>query len=178
MSNVKISLAKEMYDAVYGDSVKESLTGVAPLTVGDGVVPLTLDNTNFKINTIQNCFPYNDYRYLLDYRYYRTERGFVQYELDSEYLIEIAIPGFKTEQFDLKLDINKLEVRAERPAYNVPVGYRTRSGCGLDYSGLTQTFTFDKKIDLDSAEANYDAGILTIKVKKVPDERSRTIKVK
>src|ERR1041385_215189 len=86
-------------------------------------------------------------------------------ETESEFHIELAVPGLKKEDFKINLDKNVLSVSAEKKAENVEEG-KKYSKCEYSYSSFVRSFTLPEVADQAKIDAEYTDGILKLNVAK------------
>ncbi len=84
------------------------------------------------------------------------------YRKGDEFVVHFDLPGVDPEKIDLTIEQNVLTVKAERP----PVA--TEGAELLMAERLTGTFTrqlfLGETLDVDKIEADYVAGVLTLKI--------------
>ena len=100
-------------------------------------------------------------------------------ETESEFHIELAVPGLKKEDFKINLDKNVLSVSAEKKAENVEEG-KKYSKREYSYSSFVRSFTLPEVADQAKIEAEYTDGILKLNVAKKEEAKAqnREISVK
>ena len=86
-------------------------------------------------------------------------------ELDKSYRIEVAAPGFRKEDFELKVDGDLLTIKAKREAKNEDTNekYTRRE---FSFHGFERSFTLPDTVDTGAIEARYEDGILNVSVAK------------
>ncbi|MFI5615674.1 Hsp20/alpha crystallin family protein [Amycolatopsis sp. NPDC051903] len=97
------------------------------------------------------------------------------YRSGNEYVVEFDLPGVKRESIDLDVERNVLTVKAERtPSYGegaeVQVSERPRGVFSR------QLFLGDT-LDADNIAADYDAGVLTLRVPIAEQAKPRKIAI-
>ncbi len=94
------------------------------------------------------------------------------------YEIEVAAPGFKKEDFDVKVESGMLVIAAEHELKKEEkeANY-TRKEFG--YSSFSRTFALPENVDEDDIRARYDDGILRLTMKKLalPEEKADAKKI-
>ena|SRR3569832_1497861 len=98
-------------------------------------------------------------------------------ETPDHYLVELAAPGLKKDDFKLQLDQNVLSISAERETKNEEKNYNKRE---YSYSSFVRSFTLPESADDSNIEAEYTDGILKISIAKREEAKSirRQIEVK
>ena len=103
-------------------------------------------------------------------------------ENDESYEIEVAAPGMKKNDFQIKLDNNQLTISSERKMENnerhSDGNYYRRE---FSYQSFRRTFTLpEQEIEGDKISANYSDGILKVNLPKkeeVKPKPAREIKI-
>ena len=100
-------------------------------------------------------------------------------ETENEFHIELAAPGLKKEDFKINLDKNVLSVSADKKTENVEEGKKF-SKREYSYNSFTRSFTLPEVADHGKIEAEYNDGVLNLKVAKKEEAKvqSREIAVK
>ncbi|MBI9065247.1 MAG: Hsp20/alpha crystallin family protein, partial [Marinilabiliaceae bacterium] len=80
-------------------------------------------------------------------------------ETDNEYLIEVAAPGFKKEEFNIEVDKGVLTISADKALKNENQDeFRLQE---FYHSSIKRSFNLpDDRVDEFSIKAHYEAGIL------------------
>ncbi|QXV64231.1 Hsp20/alpha crystallin family protein [Mucilaginibacter sp. 21P] len=100
-------------------------------------------------------------------------------ENDSEFHIELAVPGLKKEDFKISLDKNVLSISAEKKSETTDEA-KKYSKREYSYSSFVRSFTLPETVDYSKIEADYTDGILKLTVAKREDAKyqSREIAIK
>jgi HSP20 family protein len=100
-------------------------------------------------------------------------------ESDTDFLIELAVPGLKKEDFKISIDKNILSVSAEKKNENNQEGKKF-SKREFSYTSFTRSFTLPETIDYSKIDAEYVDGLLKLTVAKKEEAKiqSREIAVK
>lgn len=93
-------------------------------------------------------------------------------EKSDSFLIDIAAPGLKKDDFKIKLEQNKLIVATELANNTVDseAKYTRRE---FDYKSFTRSFILPKEANKDEISANYVNGILKITLLKKEEEKEK-----
>ena len=99
----------------------------------------------------------------------RESRGIVPSvnirESEDSFMLDLAAPGMKKEDFNINLDNNVLtistEVKSEDEEKNEKYTRREFS-----YSSFCRSFSLPKSVDLDKIKADYSDGILNLTLPK------------
>lgn len=98
-------------------------------------------------------------------------------ETDKSFELEVALPGFKKEDFTINFDDGQLTISGERKFENEKkeVNYHTRE---TRYGSFSRTFHLPENVDDKKIEAAYTDGILKVTLPKdQKKELKRTIKI-
>lgn len=87
-------------------------------------------------------------------------------ESDAEFVVELAAPGMKKEDFKISLDKNVLTISSEKEAEHKEEkdGYVRRE---FSFNSFKRSFTLPEKVNLEGIKAGYENGVLTINIPKV-----------
>ncbi len=90
-------------------------------------------------------------------------------ETDSEYLMEIAAPGRKKEDFKIEIENDTLNISSEVKVNKETEkeGFTRRE---FRYSNFTRSFVLPEGVDSEAIKANYTDGILSLSIPKVEVE--------
>ena len=95
-------------------------------------------------------------------------------EGDDVFVVEFDLPGVRPESVDIDVERNVLTVRAERPA-------RTGGGEVLASERATGQFSrqlvLGDNLDLEHVKAEYDAGVLRLRIPVAEKAKPREIEV-
>jgi HSP20 family protein len=86
-------------------------------------------------------------------------------ELDDQFELEIAAPGYQKEDFSIAVEDNQLVISAkiEHLEDKKEANYRQRQ---FEVSSFSRTFKLDEKINQELISANFENGILKITLPK------------
>ena len=101
-------------------------------------------------------------------------------ESEKDYVVELAAPGMKKEDFDIKINDDgdlmiKMDSKQEKKEEDKKSHYLRRE---FSYSKFEQTLILPDDVEKDNIAANVNDGVLTIdlpKVEKVPSKTARQI---
>ncbi len=95
--------------------------------------------------------------------------------LDNEFVVEMAVPGFKKSDFNINLDNDILSVGAElKSETNEENEKYTRREFG--YSSFKRTFVIPETVETEKISAEYNDGILKIMLPKREEAKKKAIK--
>jgi HSP20 family protein len=98
------------------------------------------------------------------------------YETEQEYVVKLAVPGLKADNFDITMQDNELTIRGSTQA-ELPEGARAHLQ-EQRFGDFSRSVRFPVPVDADKIEARLADGILTIRVPKAEDARPKRIAVK
>lgn len=99
-------------------------------------------------------------------------------ETDGNFQIELAVPGFKKEDFKISIDKNVLSISTEKKNEEVQEGKKF-SKREFSYAAFTRSFNLPETVDYNKIDAAYTDGILKLTVAKKEESKiqSREIAV-
>lgn len=99
-------------------------------------------------------------------------------ETETNYVVELAAPGLKKEDFKISLDKDLLTISAEltTESNDEQNGYTRRE---FSYNSFKRSFTLPEKANKEEIKASYDQGILSLNIPKITQktETSRFIEI-
>lgn len=98
-------------------------------------------------------------------------------ENEKDFVIEFAAPGVKKEDFNINLDNQVLTVSREikEEKETKEENYTRRE---FVYGSFSRSFTLPKSVKFDNIAADYNEGILVIKLPKKKEEAKLTREIK
>jgi len=97
-------------------------------------------------------------------------------ENDQNYEIHLALPGHKKEDFNIDLEHDLLTISLEEKE-NEKEETRKFTRQEFRFQSFKRSFTLPDKADLNSIHAEYQDGILFIKINKKEEEKPETKKI-
>lgn len=94
-------------------------------------------------------------------------------EDDASYRIDLAVPGFTKEDLKIQIDENVLVCSAEKKQENNNQQEKF-SRKEFSFSAFTRRFNLPENIDADHIKANYENGIMSIRLPKKAEEKPRS----
>lgn len=99
-------------------------------------------------------------------------------EAEGSYLIELAVPGLRKEDFELSLEENKLTVAIKQPEATNDTEKAHYIRREFDLNAFQRTFVFkDNTFDVDGIEAKYEDGVLCITLPKKAEVEPQRIEI-
>jgi HSP20 family protein len=99
------------------------------------------------------------------------------YETDEDVVVETALPGIDPDDVDVSITRNTLTIKGETKAEEeVEEGnyiYRERR-----FGAYSRSLTLPVAVEADKAEAEYENGVLTLRLPKVEEAKPKAIQVK
>ena len=98
------------------------------------------------------------------------------YEDEHNVTLKIEVPGIDEKDIDVRIENNTLTVHGERKfeKEEKEENYRRME---RQYGSFTRTFTLPSTVNHDNVQANYDKGVLKIKLEKKAEAKPKQIKV-
>jgi HSP20 family protein len=94
-------------------------------------------------------------------------------ENDQAFKLELAVPGLKKEDFKIAIEENTLLVSAEQQQENTEKTEKyTRKE--FSFTSFTRRFNLPENVDQSAISANYENGIMNIRLPKKADEKPKT----
>jgi len=115
----------------------------------------------------------------------RSEEGLAQmnfvppvdiYEDEHNVTLKLEVPGIDQKDIDVRLENNTLVVRGERK-FEKDEKEENFHRIERRYGSFYRAFTLPNTVDSENVNANYDNGVLTIKLAKKAEAKPKQIKV-
>src|ERR1041384_313581 len=98
------------------------------------------------------------------------------YEDEHNITLKIEVPGIDEKDIDVRIDNNTLTVHGERKIEKEEKEENFRR-VERQYGSFTRSFTLPSSVDSGQVSANYDNGVLKIKLAKKAEDKPNQIKV-
>ncbi len=98
------------------------------------------------------------------------------YEDEHNVTLKIEVPGIDEKDIDVRIENNTLTVHGERKFEREEKEENYRR-VERQYGSFTRSFTLPNTVDHENVSANYDKGVLKIKLAKKAEARPKQIKV-
>ena len=98
------------------------------------------------------------------------------YEDEHNVTLKIEVPGIDEKDIDVRIENNTLIVHGERKFEKDEKEENFRR-VERQYGSFTRTFTLPNTIDPEQVSANYDKGVLKVKLAKKAEAKPKQIKV-
>lgn len=96
-------------------------------------------------------------------------------ETDNEYELKVEVPGMEKDDFSVEIDNGNLKISGERK-WEQEDKEKTYHRVESQYGSFVRSFTLPDEVKEDEIEANYDNGILRVKLPK-DEKKTNTKKV-
>jgi HSP20 family protein len=98
------------------------------------------------------------------------------YEDEHNVTLKIEVPGVEEKDIDVRIENNTLTVHGERKFEKEEKEENYRR-VERQYGSFTRSFTLPNTVEPESVTANYDRGVLKIKLAKKAEAKPKQIKV-
>ena len=98
------------------------------------------------------------------------------YEDEHSVTLKIEVPGIDEKDIDIRIENNLLTVHGERKIEKEEKEENYRR-VERQYGSFNRTFTLPNTVDTENVQANYDKGLLKIKLAKKAEAKPKQIKV-
>ena len=98
------------------------------------------------------------------------------YEDEHKVTLKIEVPGIDEKDIDVRVENNTLTVHGERKFEKEEKEENYRR-VERQYGSFTRSFTLPNTVDTETVSANYDKGVLKIKLTKKAEAKPKQIKV-
>jgi HSP20 family protein len=98
------------------------------------------------------------------------------YEDEHSVTLKIEVPGIDEKDIDVRIENNTLTVHGERKFEKEEKEENYRR-VERQYGSFTRTFTLPNTVDQESVKADYEKGVLKVKLAKKQEAKPKQIKV-
>ena len=98
------------------------------------------------------------------------------YEDEHNVVLKIEVPGIDEKDIDVRIENNTMTVHGERKFEQEEKEENYRR-VERQYGSFTRTFTLPQTVDQENVQADYDKGVLKIKLAKKAEAKPKQIKV-
>src|SRR5271154_2045585 len=98
------------------------------------------------------------------------------YEDEHQITLKIEVPGIDEKDIDVRVENNTLTVHGERKFEKEEKEENFRR-VESQYGSFTRTFTLPTTVDHENIQADYDKGVLKVKLAKKSEAKPKQIKV-
>ena len=90
-------------------------------------------------------------------------------EKDIQFMIELAAPGNKKEDFEIEIEDGILSISSSSNKEDNTSEKETFTRQEFSYNSFRRSFTIPESVDVSSIEATYNEGVLLIKLLKLEE---------
>src|SRR5215470_16867557 len=98
------------------------------------------------------------------------------YEDDHNITLKIEVPGIDEKDIDIRVENNTLTVHGERK-FEKDEKEENYRRVERQYGSFTRTFTLPATVDADNIQADYEKGVLKVRLAKKAEAKPKQIKV-
>jgi HSP20 family protein len=98
------------------------------------------------------------------------------YEDEHQIVLKLEIPGIRQEDLDIQVENNTLSVRGER-SFEKEEKEENFRRVERRYGGFYRAFTLPNTVDAEKIQAEYENGVLKLKLEKRAEAKPKQIKV-
>jgi HSP20 family protein len=98
------------------------------------------------------------------------------YEDEHSFTLKLEVPGIDEKDIDVRVENHTLTVRGERK-FEQDEKEENYRRVERQYGSFTRTFTLPNTVDNETVSANYDKGVLKIKLAKKAEAKPKQIKI-
>jgi HSP20 family protein len=98
------------------------------------------------------------------------------YEDANKLTLKLEIPGIDEKDLDVRVEDNTLTVRGERK-FEAEEKEENFHRIERSYGSFFRAFTLPSTVETDKVQANYNAGVLKLELKKKPEAQPKQIKI-
>lgn len=95
-------------------------------------------------------------------------------ETDDNYKIDLMLPAFNKDDFNIDIEGNKLTIEGERKM-NEETEYKVRQSY---FGKFRKTYTLPNNINADKIDGKYENGVLSVTIPKTEKSARKLIKIK
>jgi len=128
----------------------------------------------FSISPIDRFFRNDFFDFWNEDRLVETVPSLNIKEEKNNYLMEMAVPGLKKDDFDINMEGNLLTVSCNKETETKDNGTDNFSRREYSYSSFSRTVTLPDYADSTKIGAKYNEGILTLTIPKKPEAQRVT----
>lgn len=100
------------------------------------------------------------------------------YESADEYVLELGLPGFEIDDIEVTVERGLLTVTGNRTAQEEDAGNRTYHLREHSYERFSRSFALPGSVTADEVEAEFDDGMLIVRLPKSAEAKPRRIAVR
>lgn len=133
-------------------------------------------NPLLDFNALADSFFRNDFALPFESRRSQIARCELS-ETPQAYQLRVELPGFKKEEIKIDLHDNRISVSGEHREERKEEKDRKVHYSELSQGPFSRNYTFPTPVDAEKAEANFENGILQVKVAKANAAKAKQIAI-
>jgi HSP20 family protein len=98
------------------------------------------------------------------------------YETENELVVTADLPGMNEKDLDVRVENNMLTIRGERK-FEKSVNEDNFLRVERSYGSFTRSFSLPNTVNTDAIKADYQNGVLTVKMAKREESKPKQVKV-
>jgi HSP20 family protein len=98
-------------------------------------------------------------------------------ETPTELVLTAELPGVAPADVEIEMENNVLTLRGQKSEENIQESDRRVHVWERSYGSFQRSFTLPRTVKADQISADFDAGLLRIRMPKAPEARSRKIEI-
>jgi HSP20 family protein len=98
------------------------------------------------------------------------------YEDADKLVLKLEVPGIEQKDLDVRIEDNTLTVKGERK-FEAEEKEQNFHRIERSYGSFFRAFTLPSTVETDKVQANYNAGVLKLELKKKPEAQPKQIKI-
>lgn len=98
------------------------------------------------------------------------------FEKDNTFVIRMEIPGVRPEDVDISMSGDTLTIKGERKPQE-DIKEEEYQLCEVCYGSFTRSITLPESVNADKIEANFENGILDLRIPKAEEIKPKQIKI-
>jgi HSP20 family protein len=98
------------------------------------------------------------------------------YEDADKLVLKLEVPGIDEKDLDVRIEDNTLTVKGERK-FEAEEKEQNFHRIERSYGSFFRAFSLPSTVETDKVQANYNAGVLKLELKKKPEAQPKQIKI-
>ena len=97
-------------------------------------------------------------------------------ETEDEFGVEVAVPGFNKNDFNIELNNNELTISSEKKDENEQKDGERYTRREFSYQSFRRTFTLPNTVDGEKISAQYKDGVLHVNIPKREEAKPKPVR--
>jgi HSP20 family protein len=98
------------------------------------------------------------------------------YEQDGKFVVKAELPGMDEDDINVSVEGNSLVIKGNKK-FEREVKDEDYYHCERSYGSFYRSIPLPAEVDKEKIEANYDSGVLEVKLSKLPEKKTKKVKV-